>query len=54
MAEENKDLEVKDVAGMSTDSQPEAENQQENPEKFLKEFNWHNYEVYLWYLLKLI
>ncbi|MDR5592003.1 30S ribosomal protein S1 [Christiangramia sp. SM2212] len=49
MAEENKnkdtqEIEVQDVAGMETASQPEAEKQQENPEKFLKEFNWHNYE----------
>lgn len=36
--------EVKDVAGLETDSQPEVEEQQENPEKFLEEFNWHNYE----------
>ena len=49
MAEENKnkdtqEIEVQDVAGMETASQPEAEKQQENPEKFLEEFNWHNYE----------
>jgi len=53
MAEETKNketqdnmenVEVQDVAGMATDSQPEAEKQQENPEKFLEEFNWHNYE----------
>ncbi|WP_300435338.1 30S ribosomal protein S1 [Christiangramia sp.] len=49
MAEENtnketQEIEVQDVAGMETASQPEAEKQQENPEKFLKEFNWHNYE----------
>jgi len=49
MAEENtnkdtQDLEVQDVAGMATDSQPEAEKQQVSPEKFLEEFNWHNYE----------
>src|SRR5699024_8815339 len=36
--------EVEDIAGMTTDSQPEIEEQQENPDEFLKEFNWHNYE----------
>ncbi|HET7360516.1 MAG TPA: S1 RNA-binding domain-containing protein, partial [Salinimicrobium sp.] len=52
MAEENKKQEVQDsentevqeVAGMATDSQPEPVEQQENPEEFLKDFNWHNYE----------
>ncbi|QYA26244.1 30S ribosomal protein S1 [Gramella sp. MT6] len=49
MAEENKnketqDLEVQEVAGIANDSQPEAEVQHTNPEKFLEEFNWHNYE----------
>ncbi|CAL66819.1 30S ribosomal protein S1 [Christiangramia forsetii] len=53
MAEETKNkevqdntenVEVQDVAGMDSQSQPEQEKQQENPEKFLKEFNWHNYE----------
>src|SRR5699024_4797880 len=29
---------------MTTDSQPEIAEQQENPDEFLKEFNWHNYE----------
>ncbi|MDT0691799.1 30S ribosomal protein S1 [Salegentibacter sp. F188] len=36
--------EVQEVAGMATDSQPEPVAQQQNPEQFLKEFNWHNYE----------
>ncbi|MCM4158027.1 30S ribosomal protein S1 [Gramella sp. AN32] len=40
----NQDLEVQEVAGLDNESQPEAENQQDNPEKFLKDFNWHNYE----------
>ena len=40
----NQDLEVQEVAGMANESQPEPENQQENPEKFLKDFNWHNYD----------
>ena len=49
MAEENtnkeaQDLEVQEVAGMATDSQPDVEKQQVNPEKFLEDFNWHNYE----------
>ncbi len=49
MAEENtnketQDLEVQEVAGIANDSQPEAETQHTNPEKFLEEFNWHNYE----------
>ncbi|GAB2772303.1 30S ribosomal protein S1 [Salinimicrobium soli] len=44
MAEENKNKEVQEVAGMDTASQPEAVEQQQNPEQFLKEFNWHNYE----------
>jgi small subunit ribosomal protein S1 len=49
MAEENtnkesQEIEVQDVAGMANESQPEAETQQANPEKFLEEFNWHNYE----------
>ena len=49
MAEENtnkeaQDLEVQDVAGMATDSQPDVEKQQVSPEKFLEDFNWHNYE----------
>ena len=52
MAEENKNQEVQDsqntevqpVAGMATDSQPEPAQQQNDPEQFLKEFNWHNYE----------
>src|SRR5690625_2320873 len=29
---------------MDTDSQPDAEIQYENPEKFLEEFDWHNFE----------
>ena len=41
---ETQDLEVQDVAGIANDSQPEAEVQHTNPEKFLEEFNWHNYE----------
>jgi small subunit ribosomal protein S1 len=52
MAEENKNQEVQGsenaeiqpVAGMATESQPDAEVQQQDPEQFLKEFNWHNYE----------
>ncbi|MAO35770.1 MAG: 30S ribosomal protein S1, partial [Zunongwangia sp.] len=44
MAEEQKEQEVQEVAGMATASQPEVTEQQANPEKFLKEFNWHNYE----------
>ncbi len=52
MAEENKNQEVQGsenaeiqpVAGMETQSQPDAEVQQQDPEQFLKEFNWHNYE----------
>ena len=44
MAEENKNKEVQEVAGMDTASQPETAAQQQNPEQFLKEFNWHNYE----------
>ena len=44
MAEETKNQEVQEVAGMATSSQPNVEKQQENPEKFLAEFNWHNYE----------
>jgi len=44
MAEEQKEQEVQEVAGMATASQPEVEEQQANPDKFLKEFNWHNYE----------
>ncbi len=44
MAEENKNEEVQEVAGMDTASQPETVEQQQNPEQFLKEFNWHNYE----------
>jgi len=49
MAEENtnketQEIEVQEVAGMANESQPEAETQQANPEKFLEEFNWHNYE----------
>ncbi|GHA35408.1 30S ribosomal protein S1 [Salinimicrobium marinum] len=52
MAEENKNQEVQDsqntevqeVAGMDTASQPETVAQQQDPESFLKEFNWHNYE----------
>ncbi|WP_373057599.1 30S ribosomal protein S1 [Zunongwangia sp. H14] len=52
MAEETKNQEtqesnapeVQEVAGMATDSQPEVVEQQQDPEKFLKEFNWHNYE----------
>ncbi len=52
MAEENKNQEVQGsenaeiqpVAGMETKSQPDAEVQQQDPEQFLKEFNWHNYE----------
>ncbi|WP_298529251.1 30S ribosomal protein S1 [uncultured Christiangramia sp.] len=49
MAEENtnkesQEIEVQDVAGMANESQPDAETQQANPEKFLEEFNWHNYE----------
>ncbi|MFD2518981.1 30S ribosomal protein S1 [Salinimicrobium flavum] len=44
MAEENKNQEVQEVAGMDTASQPETAAQQQNPEQFLKEFNWHNYE----------
>jgi small subunit ribosomal protein S1 len=43
-AQQEQEVEVKDVAGLKTDSQPDAEKQQESPEKFLKEFNWHNYE----------
>ncbi|WP_029033686.1 30S ribosomal protein S1 [Salinimicrobium terrae] len=52
MAEETKNQEVQGsenaeiqpVAGMATSSQPDAEVQQQDPEQFLKEFNWHNYE----------
>ncbi|QCY68289.1 30S ribosomal protein S1 [Antarcticibacterium flavum] len=52
MAEENKNQEVQDsqtpevqdVAGLDTASQPEAADQQQDPEKFLADFNWHNYE----------
>lgn len=44
VTKETSEVEVNDVAGMKTDSQPETEKQQENPETFLKEFNWHNYE----------
>ena len=52
MAEENKNQEVQGsenteiqpVAGMETSSQPDAAVQQQDPEQFLKEFNWHNYE----------
>ncbi|WP_026915064.1 30S ribosomal protein S1 [Christiangramia portivictoriae] len=49
MAEENtnketQEIEVQEVAGMANESQPDAETQQANPEKFLEEFNWHNYE----------
>lgn len=42
--EQEHDIEVKDVAGLKADAQPDAEKQQEDPEQFLKEFNWHNYE----------
>ncbi|MDT0678211.1 30S ribosomal protein S1 [Autumnicola musiva] len=42
--EESNTPEVQEVAGMATDSQPEAVEQQQDPEQFLKEFNWHNYE----------
>ena len=53
MAEETKNkeaevsteaTEIQEVAGMETASQPEPEAQQANPEEFLKDFNWHNYE----------
>lgn len=43
-AKETQELEVDDVAGMDADAQPDIKGQQKNPEKFLKEFNWHNYE----------
>src|SRR5690625_2135381 len=38
------ELEIAQVDGMDTDSQPDAEIQYENPEKFLEEFDWHNFE----------
>ncbi len=41
---QDENLEVQPVAGMATSSQPAPTEQQENPEKFLEEFNWHNYE----------
>ncbi|WP_324721279.1 30S ribosomal protein S1 [Salinimicrobium sp. HB62] len=52
MAEETKNQEVQGsenaeiqpVAGMDAQSQPDAQVQQQDPEQFLKEFNWHNYE----------
>ena len=44
MAEEKNTPEVEEVAGMATKSQPALSEQQENPEKFLSDFNWHNYE----------
>ena len=50
MAEENNKQEVQDspevqgVAGLDNSSQPSATEQQQNPEKFLEDFNWHNYE----------
>ncbi|MDT0647711.1 30S ribosomal protein S1 [Zunongwangia sp. F260] len=43
-SQESNAPEVQEVAGMATDSQPEPVAQQQNPEQFLKEFNWHNYE----------
>ncbi len=32
------------VEGMEADSQPPVKEQQQDPEQFLKDFNWHNYE----------
>ena len=43
MAEEKNTPEIEEVAGMATASQPALSEQQENPEKFLNDFNWHNY-----------
>ncbi|MDT0685799.1 30S ribosomal protein S1 [Autumnicola psychrophila] len=43
-SQESNAPEVQEVAGMATDSQPEPVKQQQDPEQFLKEFNWHNYE----------
>lgn len=37
-------LVVEEIAGMDADSQPAVEEQQKNPEQFLKDFNWHNFE----------
>ena len=49
MAEETKNQEgnepeVQEVAGLDNDSQPQAEQQQQDPQKFLEDFNWHNYQ----------
>ncbi|AXT59796.1 30S ribosomal protein S1 [Aquimarina sp. AD10] len=42
MSEETKNTEVKEVE--ATKAAPAVSPQQENPEQFLKDFNWHNYE----------
>lgn len=42
--EETPSPEVNEVAGMDADSQPAVEFQQQDPEKFLEEFDWHNFE----------
>lgn len=38
------EMEIRDVAGMDRESQPELKEQQEDPNQFLKAFNWHNFE----------
>ena len=43
MAEETKNPEVQE-ADVATVQAPEVSPQQANPEQFLKDFNWHNYE----------
>ncbi len=37
-------IEANPVAGMEAESQPAVKEQQKNPEQFLKDFDWHNYE----------
>src|SRR5690625_1399926 len=38
------ELDVVQIAGMDTDSQPDTKIQYKDPEKFLEEFDWHNFE----------
>ena len=44
MAEETKNQEVQDTENSEVQTKAAPSPQQENPEKFLADFNWHNYE----------
>ncbi|MFO7720863.1 MAG: 30S ribosomal protein S1, partial [Gillisia sp.] len=44
MAEETKNQEVQDSENPEVQTKAAPSPQQENPEKFLADFNWHNYE----------